>query len=269
MNNPHIKALVYKIEHDIGIDYRDAKSTFHDEEMFSVQVADNRVRFELKQHYSTIEAAANSEYILNFIRAWEIDAQLRRKSECFRLVLDKSRCEVIDRNPTAGPSTIHIYATAGSPTISANLIVRAQNYPQPVSGLKVTPDVESIFRRYTQYRKGSEPLPSMAYFCLTVFEDSTIGYCDGNKRKCASKMYRISKKVLKKFANLTSNKGGYLARKADGRESDLTITDSEFLEDVVTVMIRRMAKIGNPKFEQFPLVNLSNLSSIANPSSSA
>lgn len=78
-----------------------------------------------------------------------------------------------------------------------------------VGGLCRTPDVESMYRRYLGHLEGREPLPAMAYFCLTVLE------WRGGSRPKAAERFGISEQVLCKVGNLSSRKGGPVARKAD------------------------------------------------------
>jgi len=76
---------------------------------------------------------------------------------------------------------------------------------------RLNPDAESILLRYHGHLDGREPLPAMAYFCLTVLEAKTGG------RESAARAYRIEKAVLNRMGELTSLRGDRLtARKATG-----------------------------------------------------
>jgi len=57
---------------------------------------------------------------------------------------------------------------------------------------------------------GDEPLPSMAYFCLTVLE------YQAKNREAAAKQYAIDLKVLKKLGGLTAKGDPMTARKVTG-----------------------------------------------------
>ena len=115
-------------------------------------------------------------------------------------------------------------------TLTARLTIGALSYPSPSSGLKITPDVQTLYDRYMGYRQGKEPLASLAYFCLTILERSTE---KTNSRKVAAETYGVKLEVLKKIGHLSSEKGGQQARKAVGKDEDLTTQDRRFLEEAI------------------------------------
>ena len=84
MNDPHVAALIYRIEHGDSIDYSQAKPLVVDGPQFRLSVEDMRARFELKAHYSTAEQARDA--VADYIRVWEFDATLKRgtriRSDC-------------------------------------------------------------------------------------------------------------------------------------------------------------------------------------------
>ena len=99
MNDPHVIALNYRIDHSDAIDYGAAKPIERDEPGFRLTVEDDKVRFELKQHYATEDHAR--EALSDYIRLWEFDTTLRFSNpDAFRLEFEKA--EIIDRNPTIG-----------------------------------------------------------------------------------------------------------------------------------------------------------------------
>ena len=54
-------------------------------------------------------------------------------------------------------------------TVSAVLIRHVDGYPPPpTAGFEVSPDVDTMWRRYLGYRDGREPLLAMAYFVFTM-----------------------------------------------------------------------------------------------------
>ena len=72
MNDPHVVALLYQVNHDESINYRQAEQLIHEETNFLLEVKDNRARFEMKEHYATEKDARDS--IENYIRNWESHA---------------------------------------------------------------------------------------------------------------------------------------------------------------------------------------------------
>ena len=87
-----------------------------------------------------------------------------------------------------------------------------------------------MYDRLSGYYAGREPLPSMAYFCLTVF----LSPFSGNRnvrRTAASAHYHIDKQVLDEIGDLSSEKGGPdSARKVGAMGSALSRKEERFLE---------------------------------------
>ena len=240
MNDPHVVALIYGIEHGESVDYEEAESFVLEEPAFRLEVKDKKARFELRDHYA--EESAARESIEEYIRVWEFDACLNKGPGSFKLRFDKA--EIEDRNPTPGEVSIHASFTSGVPTFSVSLTRRLHTYPSPPLGLAINPDVQTMYDRYMNYRQGREPLSSMAFFCLTVLENSARG-----RKKAASK-YQIANTVLEKIGYLSSEKGGPEARKAEGITKELTEEERYFLNQAIKKIIRRVAgKICNPKAE--------------------
>lgn len=244
MNDPHVVALIYKIVHGSSVCYDNAEPAEYEEKEFSVKVADGEVRFEMKKHYATKKKA--QEACDEYIRAWEMNAGLEMGPDAFRLKFEKP--EIIDRKPTPGVRDLRINISGGEATIKAHLTVLRSHYPSPPSEMKITPDVQSMYDRFMGYRSGKEPLASMAYFCLTVLEESVRTHKKGTQRvsrtrKDAAECYGIPLCDLKKIGELSSERGGADARKAGGRDTEFTSKETRFLKKMVKKMIRRAAKM--------------------------
>jgi hypothetical protein len=95
MNDLHVVALIYRVEPDPNVDYDRAKLLEHDTRRFRVTVDKHRARFEMKEHYPTVEAAR--EAVLPFIMEWQLEADEERSQDRFRLTYDHA--EVIHRDP--------------------------------------------------------------------------------------------------------------------------------------------------------------------------
>ena len=244
MNDPHVVALNYRIEHASWVDWSRAEPMHLHQNAFDIRVEDKRVRFAMREHFATEGEARNA--VEDYIDAWELDAALTRGPNAFMLRFVRS--EIEDRNPTpgayhvnAGPARYMISASAAQGTVSP-----ASYPPPPSKGMTRNPDVGSMYLRYVGYREGREPLAAMAYFCFDVLLAST-GKRQG-RLPAAAKHYAISQPVLNRIANLSSNKGGAAARKAEGRLRNLTQQETKFLEQAVTTIIRRAAEVAhNPR----------------------
>ena len=254
MNDPHVVALLYRVDHTKSVDYSKAEPLVRDESTFRLEIKDNQARFELKEHYATEEDARNA--IENYIRIWEFDACLENGPNSFRLIFERAQIE--DRNPTPGVTNIRANIRSGIPTMSAALTVGLPNYPEPPSGVNFNdPDVQTMYKRYMSYRQRNEPLASMAYFCLTCLENMTGQ--NKNRQKVAAKQYQIDKAVLNKIGELSSEKGGQGARKAVGVDKNFTNQERIFLEQAIKRIIRRAAEKAYSADNNLPKITLSDL----------
>ena len=206
MNDPHVVALLYSIEHDNTVDYSEAPPIDEEVDSFRVRVEDKKVRLELKEHYATEDVAL--EAAEPYIRSWEMGAALRGLRGQFKLRYRGS--VVVDRNPP--PTSVGVnFAASGRRTswsISASSATgTAQNpYPPPPSRLTLDPydpDVLTMLHRFEGYLDNREHLVGMAYFCLTMVTDHL---CENEK--AAATKYGISRQIFSKMGNLTGNKGG-------------------------------------------------------------
>ena len=181
MNDPHVAALVYKIEHGPSVDYRKAESIDHEEAEFRVKIANEEVRFEFKEHYATEDAARKA--IEDYIRAWEFGAGLENGPSCFKLKFDHAQIE--DRNPTPGGLELHAQPLRFDMMLSKAILTVSRNcYPPPPSGVKITPDVQLMYDRYMDHLQGREKLLDVAYFCWTMVKDNPVTTTDFSRGVC-------------------------------------------------------------------------------------
>ena len=110
MNDPHVVALVYRVEHDDSVHYRDAHPIDHEEERFRVRISDGMARFELKEHHSTVDAAL--EVVDPYVHGWELDAALKGRPGLFELRFDGSEVEDQSPDPSAS-SAVELSGTSG------------------------------------------------------------------------------------------------------------------------------------------------------------
>jgi hypothetical protein len=255
MNDPHVEALLYRVEHGACVDYDKAKPLEHDTPIFNVLVEKSRARFELNEHYATREAAR--EVVEPFIRAWELNVGLEHGPERFRLVYE--RTEIIDRNPT--PGSIHGGGelAASQATVHAGGVVTAHpaSYPRPPMALFVNPDVKKMYEGYMRYCQGRDRLGVIAAICLGVLEDS-LGTTNKRRRKAAKK-YHISPRVLDKLGYLAATKGGTEARKAVGAKEEFTSQEKMWIVATIKAIIRRAAEVAYDPRQYLPQITLAGL----------
>ena len=263
MNDPHVVALIYSIEHDNTVRYDDALPIEKKDPEFSINAKDKRVRLELKTHYATEDAALKA--IGPYIRSWELEAALEGRPGQFGLRFQRS--EIIDRNPsppTPGKINVNAFPITFRFDVPNTVSVTKTSpkpYPSPPpSELKLDPDdpdVLTMFHRYQGYLEHREKLPAMAYFCLTILEK----YLCRGRPKAAAK-YGIDLEVLKEVGNLTANKGGpAAARKAqkEGIGNPLTMEEIRFLTQAVKAMIRRVAEVAHDPDQSRPQITKADL----------
>ena len=237
MNDPHVVALHYRIEHgpDV-IDWSRAAPLDKEEHRFRVRAENGRVRFELKEHYAS-EEAARFAIEADYIHNWEFVVGLARGPNAFTLLFDHS--EIVDRKPTPGRISLAARGTAAFASSGvARLQVQPSAYPEPPpAAIKRSPDIDSMYQHYLRHLGGGEPLPAMAYFCLTKLEQMAGG------RDAAAVRFCVSKKVLRRIGELSTNKGGASARKAVGHAVPHTPEEERFLKSAIKTLIHRAAKV--------------------------
>lgn len=104
MNDPHVEALIYVIEHDSTVSYKDAAPIEIERQGFRVRIKDERARFELKEHYATAGEARAA--VQPFIDRWVFDVSLDSGPDQFGMRFETS--EMIDRDPTPGAASFSV-----------------------------------------------------------------------------------------------------------------------------------------------------------------
>lgn len=238
MRDPHVKTLYYQITTGEGISYRDPEPLNFSNHFGDFSAANNRLAVEVSEHFT--EVADAREAIEAFLKSWEIDADLNRNVGMLRFKFETA--DVIDRNPPP-PGTPQVLYVKGISAIqigsTASLHLTCKKYPEPPSQFVATPDVQYAYRRWLAFRAGREPLPAMAYFVLTVAEQSANG------RRSAAQTYQIELDVLSKIGELSSTRGSEMtARKADNQRQyrELTQQEEAWLELAVRALIRRLGE---------------------------
>ena len=253
MNDPHVEALIYVVEHDESSDYSLAKTIETEHTTFRLKLEDSEARFELKEHYPTQRQAQQA--IQPFIQQWELRASLKSGPGTFALKF--KRLEMIDRKPTPGVISVSASPISFSFAVSSPTVMVSRQYPQPPCERRMNidnPDVQTMLHRYLGYRQGREPLPSMAYFCYEVFAKRF-----DKDAKHAARRHKISHKLVKQVSNLASNKGGDQARHQSGISFPLTQPEVQFLEKAVAAMIIRAAMVAADPNQPMDTIDGNNL----------
>ena len=170
MPDRYVKALFYEIRHGPSVDYDKAEPLTDSAEHFDVGVSDVKATFEFKTLFETEDQAL--EAVSDYIERWEVATPLRFGPDAFRLEykmpLIEEESPVLGKPRTMGSAHVR-FESSGDLTV----VNHPPAYPEPPSasnGIRLTPDVRSMFNRYVDCFSGEERLDSMAYFCLTVLE---------------------------------------------------------------------------------------------------
>ena len=122
MNNPHVKAMYYWVDHDESVDYDNAEPLDFEEELAGIHLEKRTLTLTPSDHYAGAEEARHA--FETFIRNWEFDAAVESGSKQFELKY--LNADVIDRNPTPPPPGVigvSMSARAGFPKVSLRLRV--------------------------------------------------------------------------------------------------------------------------------------------------
>lgn len=266
MNDPHVVALIYRIEHGQSVNYSKAKPLNHEEADFRIRSENGQVHFEFKAHahYATLEAAR--KVIEKYISKWEFSAPLWGGLGCFKLRFERGK--ITDRDPSHPPSlqrSASVSFSTGAPTMhcKATRVGFIGYPPPPPSEIEIDSEkVKCMRARYMAHLQREEPLTTVAYFCLTV-----LGLEGKMKRKDAAKKYQIAEEVLRKIGNLSSTRGGRQARKAAGLDKKLTTKECHFLERATRAIICRMAEKAHSPDKKLPEISLNILDCHSMPGS--
>jgi len=235
MRDPHVEALYYRLETGQQLAFSNPPPTERETNAFSLRLADGKVEVKMKDHYTTDAEARR--VVEPYLRSWEIATTLQHGPGTMTFVFE--RADVVDRNPPPPGASVAIHISSGGlVTTGCSAITRLSQakYPDPPDRFVASPDVVTMWQRYEGYWAGREPLASMAYMCLTVFNASA-----GGPHK-AARQYSIDPEVLKQLGHLTSAIGDALTARKVGRKHQFrphTSAEITWIEAVVKVLIQR------------------------------
>ena len=264
MNDPHVAALYYWVDHDDSVDYENAVPLEYADDEVEVHLEKRQLTLRPKRHHATAQEAR--EALEGFIRDWEFNSTVEAGSKQFALLYMDA--DIIDRSPTPPPPgtvdvSLSARARAGLPKVSARLRVGKANFPSPPGRVKMDsgdPTALAMLSRLDRYHEGRETLAAMSYFCLTVMgEKASAATGNTDTRKAVRDYYRISVPVQRKASSLSSERGGNDARKAEGLQQEFTNEEKKFLLTAVQTFTKRVTeKSANPAGE-LSLITMADL----------
>jgi hypothetical protein len=236
VRDPHVASLRYLLTPEGSTSYKDAAPVAANNTLFALVLSGDRLLITLNEHFATPAEARTA--VEPFLRAWELDVELSGRRGELRFTYEDA--EVIDRDPPPAGHAV-FDARAGIVTVASMEttahVVRA-SYPAPPIAFRASPDVESMWFRYSGYQQGREPLFSMAYFCLTLVESRFGG------RKRASQHLKIAEPILRKIGEFTTTRGDHrTARKAHASNRPPSPAEESWLDAAVRLLIRRVGEL--------------------------
>lgn len=235
MRDPHVEALYYRLETGQQLGFSNPPPMERETNAFSLRLADGQLKVRMKDHYATDIAARLA--VEPYLRSWEIATALQHGPGAMTFVFE--RADVIDRDPPPPGASLEIQPLTQKMEIMGNSLtfrLTQAKYPDPPDRFVASPDVVAMWQRYEGYCAGREPLASMAYMCLTVFNASA-----GGPREAALR-YAIDPKVPKKLGHLTSKIGDALTARKVGKKHQFrphSSTEIAWIETVLKALIRR------------------------------
>jgi hypothetical protein len=245
MEYPRIKALHYRLRTTrSGFTFINPSPQEASTEAFDVRLADGVVTFTLRGHHSSLESAL--ALVEPYLRSWMAQAMIELSEGLIRFEFSDY---VTQHTPDDTITTWgDIEQGKGSVSVSTSLAGR-RRYPAPPTDFAWSPDVELMLSRYMDNCEGREPLPSMAYFCLSVLT-SRVGK-EKESRKLAAAKYHIEYEILAKIAELSNLGDDQLARKRHAQNRPLRLEEEVWLREVARALIfqvgRHEANPSSPK----------------------
>jgi hypothetical protein len=244
MKNEQVIELYYNLKCIEGIEFESPPPIEGETTLFNYSLDNGKLIIKLKQHCSSIEEG--KKLVTNFLSSWELDDALNNGRRRFEFIYHNSK--IIDSdNPNA---LIHYGQVCLKLGVSGELKVIYPSYPNHPKLFKASPDALTLWQRYEGYLENTEPLQSMAYFCLTLLEFRAGDRDKESKKKNrekAAEMYHIDLEFLNKIGRLTSQCKGTeeTARKLKSGISPqpLTAREIEWIKAALKAIIRSVGEI--------------------------
>jgi hypothetical protein len=257
MRDPHVVSLKYNASWPTDMVFDNPPPITGSTADFGYTLNAGELKIQMNAHCATEQEARDK--VAPFLHAWALDQALPtgQPTLSFNFI---GPAEIIDRNPPppGTPQTVEMSATLFiSGSVEGSLATIHPAYPAPPSSFAFSPDVETLWNRYQGFKKGREPLLSMAYFCLSLLEGTTGGV--GGARKAVCLKYTIDEPVRNRLGDLVSESGDETeARKFNfaATRTPLSTEEKDWIDKVIRVLIRRKGEYDANPGGTFPLITL-------------
>ena len=253
MNDPHVKALHYRVVTSKNADYKGAEPIKQTTDEFEFNLDGSRAVFEMKKHYATALEARRP--VDQYLRSWDILIGIEHDPEDLYLVYEYA--DIIDRAPKIREGkTINLRAHIANHVMvseSVSIHISRGKYPPLPLNFRSSSDVETMYLRYKSFCQNREPLTSMAYMCLTVLEVSAGG------RPEAAQQYNIDWEVLDTLGKLSSTKGSpeeIRKFRKNGTFVPLSSKEREWIRQVIKALIRRAGEYAFGQIEKLKQITM-------------
>jgi hypothetical protein len=239
MNDPHVVAMIYRVEHDDSVDYEKAARLEGKTDDFKFRVANGRARFELTAHCATEEEAR--QIVDPFVRAWEIRAAVGLSPGVFRLTFE--RAEVVDHSPLRDG----VVCAVGKASVSSTAVGHAQmvpsKYPDPPTDFSVSDELQVAYEAWRALWPKPNYLAALGNLIMTMLDaKAPPGKGGSQTRRRAEAHYETGSGVLKKLGELTAMAGGYYARKHRGIKHPFSANEHDWLVKAIPALMLRMGE---------------------------
>lgn len=187
-DDPYVVRLRYHVESAGYVMYDNPPPVEWPTEAFNMQLEEGIAAFQMLEHHTSEEAARVR--VEQFLQEWAAYAALQIGRLEVRFEFERAEYSA------ALPPGPRLFVVDG-PRIQ----VTTRQYPSPPSHFALSPDAETLWRRYERSLYGGEPWPSMGYACLTWLIAT-----EGRRSRVAAK-YNVSDAVLRTLKRLTSTVG--------------------------------------------------------------
>ena len=264
---PHVRRLEYTLQTRDDVSFRaDVPPIEHTTRDFAFRLADGVATFTFTMPQPNEQTARN--LVESFLTQYTTHVNLTalRREVWFDFI--RVEWDEIPDKPTVtehpdGSRTIQLKGAAALTITAGNVTVHTTrgSYPDPPTDFIATPDVLSMWQRYEGYKAGREPAPSMAYFCLTVFEMAARSSDERAARKKAVSYFSIDFPVLATLGWLSTDVGDLsIARKAKLKaQRPHTPAELGWIDEVVPRLIRRAGEVASGA-RDLPLITLESFS---------
>jgi len=236
MSDPCVKSLFFRVVPGDGYEFDQPAPTSITTSIGALEISVDGASIELTQDFTTVEEARTA--LQPFIDGYEISSGLQSPNGCRQLRLFYYRGEFareIDSDGKGTKRAQRILAMPSQPSSPAPVTA----FPIPPTSFSAPLEVVEMWNRWEGYCLGREPLPQMAYFCLTQLEH--MGGTKGRSGRIrAASQFCIDKVVLDELGNLVSEYGDSSEARKATRDHPRAFTRNErvWMETIVKQIIQ-------------------------------